>query len=39
MKIGVKRFAVAMLKHCTPVYFRGIAHFKIDTCNDENKCL
>jgi hypothetical protein len=23
MKIGVQRFTVAMLKHCTPAYFRG----------------
>jgi len=23
MKIGVQWFTVAMLKHCTPIYFRG----------------
>jgi len=23
LKIGVQQFTVAMLKHCTPVHFRG----------------
>jgi len=45
MKIGVQRFTVAMLKHCTPVHFRGnlcgrsLLQFKMNVENEKASFL